>query len=506
MAQLIYPDIGGSYRDGLAFGTQQRQLREGEERRSALSNLAAEAYGAAPPDRTSILSRMAALSPEAAQQQNEQFESGDDRRNKQLVNMAKLLTAAPDAYKDSVYQRMRPALGQLGLQQVPDAYSPEVGEMASRLVQAWSPNAAQEQFTLAPGAARYDAQGRLMVQQPFAPAKPQFERDMQGQGWWLEPGKAPVPVNQPGSAGAPTPRGPESGAPFTIDPSLPQHVQDAIRSNELAWSQAPDGAAVELPARDVAPGAGAAAAPASSGPVFAPSGGVRDTFAPLTSDEIQQAGLPPGTVAQRNLTTGQVAIISRPVAPAGFRFKTDGTLEPIPGGPKPAGAAATEDERKAAGWVNQARNAFANMERALHDDPQANEPGFLETYIPVDEIANRTRSDARQRYVNGASSFSEAALRAATGAGVNKEEAEQKIRELTPQRGDTAGVREQKRAAMEVYLKSLEQRAGRALQPSDSSRAAAAGPARPTTDADFAALPSGAIYIDPDDGRTYRKP
>ena len=31
-------------------------------------------------------------------------------------------------------------------------------------------------------------------------------------------------------------------------------------------------------------------------------------------------------------------------------------------------------------------------------------------------------------------------------------------------------------------------------------------PARPTTDAQFDALPSGAIYIDPDDGKPYRKP
>lgn len=31
------------------------------------------------------------------------------------------------------------------------------------------------------------------------------------------------------------------------------------------------------------------------------------------------------------------------------------------------------------------------------------------------------------------------------------------------------------------------------------------GPARPQTDADFKALPSGSLYIDPDDGRTYRK-
>lgn len=34
----------------------------------------------------------------------------------------------------------------------------------------------------------------------------------------------------------------------------------------------------------------------------------------------------------------------------------------------------------------------------------------------------------------------------------------------------------------------------------------AGGPARPTTDSEFNALPSGALFIDPDDGKTYRKP
>jgi len=44
---------------------------------------------------------------------------------------------------------------------------------------------------------------------------------------------------------------------------------------------------------------------------------------------------------------------------------------------------------------------------------------------------------------------------------------------------------------------------------SDGNAAAAAptgSPARPQTEADFNALPSGALYVDPDDGKTYRKP
>jgi len=54
-------------------------------------------------------------------------------------------------------------------------------------------------------------------------------------------------------------------------------------------------------------------------------------------------------------------------------------------------------------------------------------------------------------------------LRAATGAGMNEYEARQKVRELVPQLGDKPGVVAQKTASYDVYMKSLQARAGRAL-------------------------------------------
>jgi hypothetical protein len=154
-------------------------------------------------------------------------------------------------------------------------------------------------------------------------------------------------------------------------------------------------------------------------------------------------------------------------APSGYRAKPDGSLEFIPGGPADPNAARraapTEDERKAAGWLDQANNAFANMEKAIADDAGSAKPGLIESLPLVAEpIKNMSRSDARQRFSQGASSFAEAALRAATGAGVNESEAKQKIAELTPQWGDTAGNIAQKREGLKVYLGSLATRAGRA--------------------------------------------
>jgi hypothetical protein len=162
--------------------------------------------------------------------------------------------------------------------------------------------------------------------------------------------------------------------------------------------------------------------------------------------------------------------------PSGYRWAIgkEGTpvLEFIPGGPadpqlKPA-AAGTEDERKAAGWFTQAENARGNMMKAIKDNPSASMPTIVErgaSMVPRvgEDLANTMRPDARQRFVQAASAFAEATLRAATGAGVNNEEAAQKVRELTPQLGDKPPLIEQKMRDQEVYLKSLQIRSGRAL-------------------------------------------
>jgi hypothetical protein len=162
--------------------------------------------------------------------------------------------------------------------------------------------------------------------------------------------------------------------------------------------------------------------------------------------------------------------------PSGYRWAIggDGTpvLEFIPGGPadpqlKPA-AAGSEDERKAAAWFSQADNARTNMMSATKDDPSAAMPTIAErgaAMIPRvgEDLANTMRPQARQRFVQAASSFAEATLRAATGAGVTIDEATQKVRELTPQLGDKPELIKQKLSDQEVYLKSLKIRAGRAL-------------------------------------------
>lgn len=135
------------------------------------------------------------------------------------------------------------------------------------------------------------------------------------------------------------------------------------------------------------------------------------------------------------------------------------------------GGTATEDERKAAGWLAQATNAYNNMLGAMYTKEGkttgAEKPGVIESALGTlpfigEGSAALARGTDRQKFTQAASSLSEALLRAATGAGVNRDEAKQKLEELTPLFTDDADTRKQKLEAIPVYLESLKARAGRA--------------------------------------------
>lgn len=172
------------------------------------------------------------------------------------------------------------------------------------------------------------------------------------------------------------------------------------------------------------------------------------------------------SVAQTNQSLAQTKNLEEQGRMLALDFKAALNGLPLPskgGGTKPA-AAATEDERKAAGWLAQADNAYKNMLSSMYTKEGkrtgAEKPGFFETIAPIGEGA--LRSPERQRFVQASESLGEAILRAATGAGVNKDEAAQKARELTPVFTDDESTRKQKLAAIPMYLQSLQTRAGRA--------------------------------------------
>lgn len=138
MAELKHYDIVGAGQNGFAFGTQQRLQREGEQRQNALASLSAQAYGAQPDQRQGIVQQAIGTDPQAGFALNQQLGYDDDRRTKNLVNMSKMLTSAPEAHRAGLYRRMIPTLQQFGLSDLPPEYDETVGQTAKSIVQAYS--------------------------------------------------------------------------------------------------------------------------------------------------------------------------------------------------------------------------------------------------------------------------------------------------------------------------------------------------------------------------------
>lgn len=135
-----------------------------------------------------------------------------------------------------------------------------------------------------------------------------------------------------------------------------------------------------------------------------------------------------------------------------------------------AGPKTTEDQGKAAGWFVSGRQAMNDMRRVLTEDPKAGDMGFGERAATAvlprstgEDVANALRSPTRQQFVNAAEAMTDSLLRAATGAGVNYDEAERKRRQLIPQLGDSQAVKEQKLRNYETEMAALAARAGPAL-------------------------------------------
>ena len=172
----------------------------------------------------------------------------------------------------------------------------------------------------------------------------------------------------------------------------------------------------------------------------------------------------------------------QPKQPSGDLVQTVNGWEFVPKGQIPKGAPLptassrpTEDENKATQWAVQAQYATDNMARIFGANPKAANQGFIESYLP-ESFANYIRTADRQQFQQAASSFAEAALRAATGAGVTESEARQKIAELTPVWGDKAPVITQKLNSIPLYLASLQTRAGRGLAPANEAISKAGDP------------------------------
>ena len=117
----------------------------------------------------------------------------------------------------------------------------------------------------------------------------------------------------------------------------------------------------------------------------------------------------------------------------------------------------TEDQGKATVWLQDALVNYQDMLNAMVDEngrPTGAENPYLLDYAPI-----VSRDPARGKFKQASESLSEKLLRASTGAGITKDEAAQKVKEIVPQYWDSDAVKKQKIANLPSYIKSLAVRA-----------------------------------------------
>ena len=132
-------------------------------------------------------------------------------------------------------------------------------------------------------------------------------------------------------------------------------------------------------------------------------------------------------------------------------------------------------------------------------------------YTAGGKLGNFLTSPKGQQYRQAQENWVRANLRKESGAAIGVAEMEQERKNYFPIPGDSPEVVKQKARNREVVEQAMRTAAGGALPPANKDKPKDASPrdkmpAKPMTDADFARLPKGALYIDPEDGKTYRKP
>jgi hypothetical protein len=161
-------------------------------------------------------------------------------------------------------------------------------------------------------------------------------------------------------------------------------------------------------------------------------------------------------------------------APQGYRWKPDGTLEPIKGGPADRQATASEGERKAATLLARLEGSEAQIRDALKESPGAAKPGVWasmagSTPFIGESFRNTVNSPARQRVEAAQLDMLDAALTLGTGAAYTREQLEGYRRSYFPQIGDDDATVADKQKRLETVIRAARISAGRAAQPSGGS-------------------------------------
>jgi hypothetical protein len=184
--------------------------------------------------------------------------------------------------------------------------------------------------------------------------------------------------------------------------------------------------------------------------------------------------------------------------PSGYRYTANGNLEAIPGGPAAATSKQlTETQAKATGLYRAASEAARTMNTV-----QGYNPTLVANALDQSNFSATGLGQTDRRVLNAQRAFANAVLRLESGAAITPAEINEKARTLFPAPGDGPEAVADKARLRGQSLAALRDAAGRGvagLPPVSAPRQS--GPVRIRGNADYAKLPSGAVFIAPDGSR-----
>lgn len=197
--------------------------------------------------------------------------------------------------------------------------------------------------------------------------------------------------------------------------------------------------------------------------------------------EIADSTSPTGTrMVPRDQAAGQPGKGAQDRVPAGYRVKSDGTLEFIPGGPadpKAHGTRYNNEQNLAAGFAGRMDEANGDLDRINNNPKYA---GFDPTSYLEKGLAstNATMTEANQLYRQAQENWVSANLRRESGAAIGIDEMTKEVQKYFPQAGDKPALIDQKARSRMAAEQSMKLASGGAYDQLKASNAADAGAAQ----------------------------
>ena len=159
--------------NAISLGRQHRAQDQAAQDQRRLGELTGQVFTATPEGRGSVLSEIARIDPGSAMQMRSGFmredQNAEEATRGRLVNMAKMLAAAPEPMRGGLYTQMLPGLRQMGLQ-APDVWTPDLMGVVQSL--AGVSGEQHRPMVVAPGSALVGPDGQVVFQNAFKPEAP----------------------------------------------------------------------------------------------------------------------------------------------------------------------------------------------------------------------------------------------------------------------------------------------------------------------------------------------